>query len=215
MRAICRTVLSLGVVALMVSPALAQRPGGFGFGRGGMSAPMLLSNRGVQEELKLSEEQVNKAESLARDMQGRMRDLFQSGGDPEERREKAQKLNEEMRKSVADILKPEQKKRFDQIELQSRGYLAFLDPEVQKKLNLTEEQKDKLRDLARESGERMRDLFQAAGGDRQTAMQKIQTLRRETNEKAVALLTEDQKKTWKEMTGAPFEVRFERPRRID
>ena len=40
-------------------------------------------------------------------------------------------------------------------------------------------------------------------------MQKMETLRKETMEKATAVLTADQAKTWKEMTGAPFEVKFE------
>ena len=55
----------------------------------------------------------------------------------------------------------------------------------------------------------MRELFQSAGDDRQAAMAKVQTLRKETNTKVMALMTEDQKKTWKEMTGEPFEVAFQ------
>ena len=52
----------------------------------------------------------------------------------------------------------------------------------------------------------MREIQQSAGDDRQAAMQKIQALRKETNTKVMALMTDDQKKTWKEMTGEPFEI---------
>ena len=45
-------------------------------------------------------------------------------------------------------------------------------------------------------------------------MKKIQEIRAETNKEAMAVLTDDQKKTWEEMTGAPFEYKpepFRRP----
>ena len=40
-------------------------------------------------------------------------------------------------------------------------------------------------------------------------MQKIAALRKESVQKVVDVLSADQKKTWKEMTGEPFEVKFE------
>ncbi len=58
----------------------------------------------------------------------------------------------------------------------------------------------------------MQEIRQAAGEDFQAAMPKIQALRKETNTKVMALMTEDQKKTWKEMTGEPFEI-VQQPRR--
>lgn len=41
-------------------------------------------------------------------------------------------------------------------------------------------------------------------------MGKLQALRKEALEKVVASLTDDQKKSWKELTGEPFEIKFER-----
>ena len=44
-------------------------------------------------------------------------------------------------------------------------------------------------------------------------MKKMAELRKETLEKAAAKLNDEQQKTWKELIGAPFEVKFEpRPR---
>ena len=43
-------------------------------------------------------------------------------------------------------------------------------------------------------------------------MKKITELRKEANDKATALLTEDQKKSWKDLTGEPFEYKPEPPR---
>jgi hypothetical protein len=42
-------------------------------------------------------------------------------------------------------------------------------------------------------------------------MTKMAALRKETMDKVTSVLTEDQKKTWKEMTGQPFEIKFEAP----
>jgi len=41
-------------------------------------------------------------------------------------------------------------------------------------------------------------------------MQKLAQLRKQGMDKITALLTEDQKKSWKDLIGDPFEVRFER-----
>ena len=50
----------------------------------------------------------------------------------------------------------------------------------------------------------MREIQAASADDRQAGMQKQQALRKETLTKVMALMTDDQKKTWKEMTGEPF-----------
>ena len=42
-------------------------------------------------------------------------------------------------------------------------------------------------------------------------MKKIADLRKQATEKAVAVLTDEQKKSWKDLIGEPFEVKFEPP----
>ena len=55
MRRFGKTALALGMVSLLVVPAQAQRPGGGrGFGQGG-GGVALLTNKGVREELKVSD----------------------------------------------------------------------------------------------------------------------------------------------------------------
>jgi hypothetical protein len=58
----------------------------------------------------------------------------------------------------------------------------------------------------------MRELF-SGGGDMQENMQKMRSLNKEYVGKAVGSLTDEQKKTWTELTGKPFEVKFEMQRR--
>ena len=50
-------------------------------------------------------------------------------------------MNESALKAVGEFLKPEQITRLKQISYQQRGAQAFSDPEVAKKLNLTDAQK--------------------------------------------------------------------------
>src|SRR5208283_5086355 len=69
MRTLSKTIVALGLVALTAGPALAQQGrgggGGRGFGGGGGNIGMLLSNPGVQQELKLEPAQIEKAKEVA------------------------------------------------------------------------------------------------------------------------------------------------------
>jgi hypothetical protein len=220
MRSISKVVMVLGVAVLLAVPALAQQRqgqqgrGGGGFG-GGLAG--LIENVGVQQELNLDNEQVGKAKAAVdkirekhSDDRAKLQDLSQ-----EERREKSRAINqavsEETMKAVEDVLKPEQIKRFKQIELQRRGAEAFTEPEVQKALKLTGEQKEKIKTIAADAAQERRELFQGGGANRgsEEAQKKMTALRKATVEKVSAVLTDDQKQTWKEMIGQPFEVQFQ------
>ncbi|WP_435010041.1 hypothetical protein P12x_001261 [Tundrisphaera lichenicola] len=210
MRGFTKAFLTFGLVAAMAGVASAQGRGGFGGGFGG--GPGLVAIPAVQKELKLDDSQVEKAQEVIAEMRDKGQEMRSSleGLEGEERMKKMQELmkanNEAAHKSLSAILKPEQVARLKQIELQQQGANAITDADVAKKLGITAEQKEKAQTILADSREEMREAFQSAGDDRQAAMAKIQTLRKETNSKVMALMTEDQKKTWKEMTGEPFEV---------
>lgn len=213
MRAFSRIVLACGAVALIAAPASAQQGrGGRGFGGGGAN---LLSNKSVQKELKVTDEQAEKLNAFGREMMEKQREEFEGLRDlsQEERREKMQELARtraaELVKGMGGILKPEQVKRFEEIQLQQSGAGAFSSPRVQEKLKLTDDQQSKLREINQESGQSMREAFQDNPSDREGAMKEIAALRKQATEKAVGVLTDDQKKAWKEMTGEPFEVVYE------
>jgi hypothetical protein len=216
MRSYCRVVLALGLIALLAGPALAQqqqrqrgqgRGQGGGFGQGGIGA--LLNNESVQKELKMDAGQVDKVKEAVKQVTDKHRDDFAKLRDlsQEERRTKTQELTRtvsaETRKAVSDILKPEQIKRLQQIELQQAGVMAFNQPEVQKALNLTDEQKQKIKTIGEDFVKEQRELRQP-GGNPQETQQKMAALRKQTTDKVQSLLTEDQKKSWKELTGEPF-----------
>lgn len=202
-----RIALVAAVVALSASSVLAQeqqrqRQGrGFG-GMGGGGILFLLGQKSVQEELKLSDEQIKKVQEMSEkqreSMQG-LRDL-----DQEERRTKMQELTQASQKAVAQTLKPEQLKRAKQIALQQPN--AITGEEVAKELNITDEQKEKMREIRMQSFEEMRDL----GRDEEGA-KKRQELTKATNEKMLAVLTAEQKAKLKELQGEPFKGKIERP----
>ena len=211
MRIVGSMVLALGLTLALSAPAMAQRGGGM---MGG--GAMLLGNPSVQQELKMTEEQISKATAILEEVRGKyaeqMRELFQQGP---EGREKVQALSREMtseiKKAAKELMKPEQLKRFGEIELQQAGASALENPEVVEKLKVTDDQKSKIQELVASSNQEMRTIMQSAfqGGDRQEAMKKVAELRESTKKKALEVLTADQQKSFTEMLGAPFEIKFQ------
>jgi len=210
MRTLGTTVLALGAAVMLAGPAQAQGFRGGMFGGGGY---MLLSNKGVQQELKLTDAQAEKVTRVVEEAFAKAREKAQDLPD-DERREKGraifQAANDEVKAAVKDVLKPEQVSRLDQIALQQQGIMAFADPKVQGRLGLNDDQKSKLREISDDADRKMTDLRGGFANDREGTMEKMRAARKESLDKALGVLTDSQKSTWKEMTGEPFEVRFER-----
>lgn len=212
MRMIGRGVLAVGALCLLTSPAMAQGRGGFGMGGG----PALYANKSVQKELKFTDEQAKKAGEIVADLREKYQDKLQEARQSQDF-QAMQKINRDMtdeaKKMMADVLKPDQIKRFDQISLQQRGLQAFTDPELLKKIDLNDDQKAKIRDIGQEVQAQRQEIMQGFQDDREGTMKKMNTLRKESIDKALAVLTDSQKKTYKEMSGEPFEVKYEPPAR--
>ena len=205
MRKVIGILVVFGLVAIVTFNANAQRPGG-GFGGGGFG---LLMNKGVQEELKLTDEQKEKIQAVGTEL-GKGGFGFKKDQTKEEREKAAKERIEKTNKAVADILKPDQAKRFKQIERQQDVLVTLnTDEEVVKEIKLTDEQKDKLKGIRDDMTKEMSGLFgKGKGGDFKEAFEKMNTLRKESKEKALKVLTADQTAKWKEITGAPFEVQL-------
>jgi hypothetical protein len=173
---------------------------------------MLLSNASVQQELKLDAAQIEKAKELGDKAREKI-NAATSGLEGQERfakmREISKELDEDANKSMKEFLKPEQITRVHQIRNQVRGAQAFTDEHVQKKLKLTDSQKSEIDGIVQESGEKQRSIFSENQGDREAMMAKMTELRKETLSKIENKLTDEQKSTWKEMLGSPFEIKFE------
>jgi hypothetical protein len=200
-------MMTLAVAALIAGSACAQERGQGQPRRGMMSlAPpplQLLSQKSVQDELKLTEDQVSSAGDLFRNQMRKMQSLQEK--EPEEREKLRAEMAKDSDEAIKKMLKPDQAKRLNQIHLQLQGAQAFDKPELVKDLNINEEQKTKIKDLREAADKQMRGDRPQAGGDRQAARQKMQEINKATGEKIVStVFNDEQKAKWKELTGEPF-----------
>jgi hypothetical protein len=164
----------------------------------------------VQEELKLSSDEVDRLKKLAEEGQAARRELRDLSED--DRRKKGRELSEAHEKKVAEMITPAQFARLKQISWQVQSPWVFGNPQVVSALNLTDEEKEKIETITRETGESMRGLFQG-GADFDKARKEAMKLREVAQEKILALLTSEQQGKWKELTGEPFKGELDFPGR--
>jgi len=202
MRKVLTTAVLLGLLA---APILAQGPGG---GRGGNQEIALLANKGVQDEIKLTDKQKESiAETLKKLNESRPKDFKDK-----EAREKFGEESKKVAAKIKDELKSEQKKRLEQISIQVAGTRAFAREEVQAALKLTDKQKDEIKEITTETGKDLAELFKSGGRDKEKRAEnqaKIAKLNKEAMEKISKTLNDNQKKAWKELTGEHFDYKPE------
>jgi len=209
MRVFGKLVLSLGALALLASPAWAQGRGGFG---GGAAGFLMAPN--VQKDLKLTDAQVRRVQETLRDIRERHQGEYSALRDasPDVRSAKVAKLNGITSDEVKQALSfsAEQSKRFDQISLQAHGLQTFATPTVEEKLKLTDDQKSKIRETVEATRSSFAGAFNkdASEQERTDARTKRAVTQKESIAKVQALLTDDQKKAWKELTGEPIEIQY-------
>jgi Spy/CpxP family protein refolding chaperone len=214
--------LAVGMIAVV--EAQQGRPGG-GFGRGGFGGPIeLLKQKAVAEDLKISDEQLEKMKTWAKEFQPKLDEKtkakFAELKDVPEDQRRAKfaavrsELNQETYRELEGVLKPEQVKRLKQIDTQNSGIRAFSNTEVAASLKITDEQKEKLKGIADDLSKETREVFGGGGNtkgnfnrEKFAENQKtIQKLNKEALGKAIDLLTADQKTAWKDLTGEPFDT---------
>jgi hypothetical protein len=127
-------------------------------------------------------------------------------------------------KELGDVLKKEQVERLKQIDRQNMGVAAFSDAEVVTSLKLTDSQKTSIKGLSGDFQKDSREIRSEAGlggggkggggGGRggfdpekmAEVQKKVQKVQKEYVSKAVDLLDDEQKKTWKSLIGEPFDL---------
>jgi hypothetical protein len=124
-------------------------------------------------------------------------------------------LDRKAREQLRDVLQREQMRRLYQIRLQVRPVVESLGNErLANRLELTDEQKKKLADIDKEMQAKQTELFGAMrDADQQQrgqVFQKMRQLRTDTDEKALGVLTAEQKKSFEEMQGEKIELQMRR-----
>jgi hypothetical protein len=169
-----------------------------------------LSNPDIQKELKLNDEQIDKLKAALGKMMDKYKDDMAKFPQlsPEEQQKKMMAFNEDNNKVVSGVLDAKQWKRYKQIQWQANGVAALHDPDLQKELKFSDEQKKKIDSIFNDAGKKMQEMIKA--GER--SQEKYQTLFKDVEKKANDVLNEDQQKNLKELKGPPFQPSQPAPR---
>jgi hypothetical protein len=178
-----------------------------------LGTPFLVFREKVLDELKVSDEQREKL------MQYLMEQIMETGpfldslpatGQEREKKLKEHRKNalEKLAKHLKEVLQPEQLKRLRQVTLQQEGGFALGQDDVQKELKISQEQLKKFMAVVQELQKQVEALVKQAqsGGNPEEIRPKIEKVRKEHAKKLEAVLTDAQKKQWKELLGPPFEL---------
>lgn len=194
----------------------------------GCAQLFLLGEPMVQEDLKLSEDQVQRIAALKKqieDQKASFQGIGKSRPDghlkwTDEDRQLFRQQAKANEKSISSILDPAQKNRLKQIGWQTYGTHVFFDPEIIAKLELTTEQIDRfheIQDQARRSATDLRIGREPRGSQAQWDAQwkkmeeKRSEIRRTAHEQIMNGLTSAQKTRWQEMVGEPFKGEIRMP----
>jgi hypothetical protein len=182
----------------------------------------LAKQKGVQAELKMTKQQADMVLTIitainakyGKDLTQIEKDLAQlselKGQEYAKKRaevyrkqaETYKAAGEDTNKSLAASLSPAQMKRLQQIHIQQRGPYAFGEPEVSGPLKLTKEQQKKMRSFEMEYQKALLEVAKIADLDERN--KKVGAAARDALGKQLALLSDDQMKVWKDLTGEPY-----------
>jgi hypothetical protein len=181
-------------------------------GRGSGPSQLLLRPE-VQEELKLTAEQIKRVNQInaeiRKDLASNFDVLSELDGRERDRKkmELAKNIKKRARSFVKEILDDKQQKRLDEIALQAAGVLGFKEEEVQDALALTGDQKKSLQELMQGAIQQMQVLFRKSSEQYEEAQKQAGVLRKETYVNALKLITDEQRVKWDQMRGQRFVFR--------
>jgi Spy/CpxP family protein refolding chaperone len=167
---------------------------------GGPPPLFLLQQKDVQKELKLTSEQIAKVKQGFDKQKQEAQALRELQGDA--RQERVRELMRADRKTMHEILQPDQQKRLSQIMLQEQGAPAFAHPRVARELNISDDQEQKIEDILDTASRKMRSVYR--NGQADTGRQQAEDLDKQTTTSILDVLTPEQKMKWKQMVGTPF-----------
>ena len=172
------------------------------------------ANQDVRLQLKMDENQFNRlnksyGESWQR-YQNQMSELNKNKDLTDEQR--AQRMRDLERDFTTNfssttnqiITDPTQRERYNQMYWQYLGYDAFNDPMVQQKLNLTDEQKQKLGQYSRDWNTQMNDYYRTYQTDQAGTTKRFNESRKQANDRINSVLTQQQQQTWRQLVGDPY-----------
>ena len=217
MQRLALVVLLAEVMAAPTRPQQGTEPEFIDFSVGDRCL-LLLSNKGVQEELKASEAQASKMTSLAEEELQKRRAVLSAlvHRSPKERAlvmlEHQRRTDAEVQRRLTKILEPAQLKRFNQVCTQSLSISAFLIPRVQAALQLSDQQKARILRIVGDLEAKVKEECSQVKGnnpdERLAVVKKMMDAAKSAEASILALLSDEQKATWKDLTGDPYLFKF-------
>ena len=185
----------------------------------------LLRLEQVQKELKVNEEQLAKIKKVSEELTAEMKKQFadlRKIEDRDKRRAKMTELSAQLDQKAEEQLRgalaQEQMTRLRQIRMQVRPAVVTLGTKpVADELKLTEEQKKSLAEISKDMQTKRSELFrsmrEATPEQRKEAFGKYRKLQSDADNKALEVLTAEQKKAFEKMKGKKFELEARRGQR--
>lgn len=178
---------------------------------------VLLRSDAVTKELAVNDEQEALLANLAMQLQQDVFEIFSGLQDltPEEQKaaipdvmKTIEEKGKEAQQKVDEILDQTQAARLKELSLQARGAQALEDEPVVAALALDDEQKKKLAGIRTEAEvaiEKAIDKLRSGGGDQGELRKQIGELRKQLGDKALAVLTPEQREQFEKLKGAKFD----------
>jgi Spy/CpxP family protein refolding chaperone len=155
----------------------------------------------LSKRLNLTADQQAKLAPIMTDRQQQMRAIFKDSSlSREDRMAKIKAVRKDSNAKIEALLTYEQKQNFEQLQQQRRQH----GPEhrikmLSKRLNLTADQQAKLAPIMAESRQQIRAIFQDSSLSKEDRIAKFKAVRKDSNAKIEALLTDEQKQNFEQL----------------
>ena len=209
MKLLRAVALIAALIAITGTPAAAQKRGGHP--RGGPAGLLMIPE--VQRELKLESGELDRLESLHRDMGAKAQETFSGLQNlpREERDRRFQAFGAEYQRRIDAILDDRQRKRLKQLDYQRGGARSLGRKDVAEALDLSADQRQRIQstfegehEAMKAAAESIRTGTTMTPDQREEFGRKFREIRAQTDARVLAVLTERQERQWQSMQGAPF-----------
>ncbi len=178
-----------------------------------LGTPFVVFRDKVLDELKVSDDQREKLMQRAMEQVMEtgpfLESLTETGPEREKKLGEHRKIAEKkLAKFLKEALQPEQLNRLRQVTLQLEGAFALGQEDVRRDLKISQEQMQKFMAIVQALQKNVQALVKQvqSGGNPEEIRPKIEQVRKDHAKKLEAVLTDAQKKQWKELLGPPFEM---------
>lgn len=167
----------------------------------------LLDSASVLDELNVDGDQRRQLAELFSQWEDDRKQLWNKSEkmDDETRQHRLVSLAEQREQTLAEVLSPGQRRRLRQLGVQSQGLFALKDPDIANELALTPPQRLAIRRIEREAFAKAFGPEHERGHGSRDKHRWHKECFQEAMARAVALLTDDQRERWDEITGQRVE----------